>query len=209
MASRSSRNEAASHPVNMVRSTEMPPPIDIPFSTIAANYCYHAGQFGSDGLHGNPHGHGLPGGSHVFRAFGRFFTHHRTSRMVGSSFLETMPVNDMAIGHFMRGISTGKQIVLTHRTITHVFASLAMGDRRIAEYRYTCHNRYIVENSLDHALDKIRIAGNDSEIHHPTSRNYISCSDRPQIVRDNFDRNCCENSTQKVKRTCSVTILIN
>jgi hypothetical protein len=104
---------------------KVPPSVARRLFTIDADNVHNAGQVGWDGLAGNAHGQRGPGGGHVFRRLGRFFA-NGTAGVVRDEFLEAVPMNGVAAGHFVRGKATAEQIFLTNGTVAHVLATLAV-----------------------------------------------------------------------------------
>ena len=93
--------------------------------TVDARHGHDPGQFRWDWLDGHGMRHGVPGGRHAFARFGRLFT-NGTAGIVRRQLTETVPVNGVSAGHFVRGPTRTEQILLTHRTIAPVLASLAI-----------------------------------------------------------------------------------
>lgn len=104
---------------------KVPPTVLVSHFAIVANNGHDAGHFGRYRLEGNAHGHGRPGGGHLFVRFGRLFA-NRTTRVERGEFPKAMPMNGVATGHFVAGRPRRKQILLTNRTIGHVLAGLAV-----------------------------------------------------------------------------------
>jgi hypothetical protein len=104
---------------------KVPSSVFITFLAVVTLDGDHPRQLWWDWLQRNPHRHRLPGGGHVLRRFGGLLA-NRTPCIVGSQFLEAVPMNGMTAWHFMRGIPRAEQILLAHWTIGHVLARLAI-----------------------------------------------------------------------------------
>jgi hypothetical protein len=113
------------HTVETPDSQKMPSSIAISFFAIIAHDGDDSRQLWRYRLQGNPHGHGLPRRGHVFGSFGRLFT-DGAAGIVGGEFFETVPMNGMSTGHFVRGVSGTEEIFLTYGAVGHVLAGLAI-----------------------------------------------------------------------------------
>ena len=102
----------------------MPSSILIFSLTIVANNAHHLRKIRRNWLQRNRHSHGAPRGSHPFCSLDRLFA-HGTPTVKSGEFAEAVPMNRVSTRHFMTGTSAGEQILLTDRTIAHVFANLA------------------------------------------------------------------------------------
>lgn len=111
--------------MHTAHAEEMPPTLVILLFAVVASNVHHPCQFSGDGLQGNAHGNRAPSWFHLFRRFGRLFTDGAAGIKRGE-LLETVPMDRVSTGHFVRGVTTGKQIFLTHRTIRIVLALLAV-----------------------------------------------------------------------------------
>lgn len=103
----------------------MPATIFILLPTIAASDLYDSAHLRWDRLQLYRHGHGRPGRSHVLVCLRCLFA-NRASCIVGCQLAETLPMNGMPAGHFVRCASTREQILLTDGAIGHEFSSLAI-----------------------------------------------------------------------------------
>jgi hypothetical protein len=134
---------------------EVPATLVILLFTVVASNVHHARQFGGDGLEGNAHGNRTPRRFHLFRRLGRLFT-NGTARIKGGELLETVPMDRVSTGHFVRGVTTGKQIFLTDGTIRVVLALLAVVV--VKEFGINAHAAIVAVAKIFAAADPAKAA---------------------------------------------------
>jgi hypothetical protein len=93
--------------------------------TVVARHSDNSRQLRGYGLHGYARRHSVPRWHHAFPRLGRFLT-HGTTTVVRSKLPETVPMNRVPTGHFVRGTPGIKEIFLTDRAVAPVLAGLAI-----------------------------------------------------------------------------------